>query len=143
MSNDTISIIAQTLKNNKIELVKEYDKESIEVETVAALLAQAVLNIITNSKEILLQREVENPRIYIIVSKDEQRAKVIIKDNAGGIDEDKIGKIFDPYFTTKHQSIGTGMGLHSSYNIVVNDLNGELYAQNGDHGAEFFIEIPL
>ena len=141
--DDTLRIIEKTLQNHDIALVKDYDEQTIMVSNYAALLSQALLNILTNAKEILLKREVQNPTIYIRVCQDNQRAKVMIEDNAGGIEEDTMGKIFDPYFTTKHQSMGTGMGLHSSYTLVVNDLHGELYVKNSEEGAQFFIEIPL
>lgn len=141
--DDTLRIIEKTLQNHEIKLIKDYDEETIMVHNFAALLSQALLNILTNAKETLLQREIEKPEIYIKVCQDNQRAKVMIEDNAGGIEENTMGKIFDPYFTTKHQSMGAGMGLHSSYTIVVNDLHGELYVKNSKKGAQFFIEIPL
>ena len=52
-------------------------------------------------------------------------------------------KIFDPYFTTKHQSQGTGLGLHMSYRIITESLGGKLYAKNTKNGAKFYIELPL
>jgi signal transduction histidine kinase len=52
-------------------------------------------------------------------------------------------KIFEPYFTTKHQSIGTGLGLHMSYKIMIESLKGNLYAKNSELGAKFYIELPL
>ncbi len=68
---------------------------------------------------------------------------IVIEDNAGGIPEDVLPKIFDPYFTTKHQSQGTGLGLHMSYRIITESLKGNLYAQNSEFGAKFIIELPF
>ena len=140
---DALEIIEKSLNNHHIELEKQYDVHKIFVTNYASLLSQALLNILTNAKETLIKREVLNPKIIVHITSDDERACICIEDNGGGIDADKLGRIFDPYFTTKHQSVGTGMGLHHSYNIVANDLNGELYANNSDKGARFFIEIPL
>lgn len=63
--------------------------------------------------------------------------------NGGGIPEEILPRIFEPYFTTKHQTQGTGLGLYMSYNIVTESLNGSLYAQNTKNGAKFFIEISI
>ena len=66
-----------------------------------------------------------------------------IEDNAGGIDKNIINKIFDIYFTTKHQSQGTGLGLYISYEIIQKYFNGKLYVENSDSGAKFIIELPI
>ena len=68
---------------------------------------------------------------------------ISIEDNAGGIDKNIINKIFDIYFTTKHQSQGTGLGLYISYEIIQKYFNGKLYVENSDSGAKFIIELPI
>lgn len=96
------------------------------------------------------QRE-ENRYIFISTKFDDEKAEIIFRDNAGGIPEDIIGKIFEPYFTTKHKSQGTGLGLHMTYNLVVNGMNGLIKVDNVDFefkgesytGAEFVITLPL
>ena len=66
---------------------------------------------------------------------------ITIEDNAGGIPENILPHIFDPYFTTKHQSQGTGLGFYMSYKIVTDNLSGSLYAKNGESRAKFFIVL--
>ena len=78
-----------------------------------------------------------------MLKEQDNKAIITIEDNAGGIPEDVLPKIFEPYFTTKHKSHGTGLGLHMSYKIISQSLNGRLYAKNSDNGAKFFIELPL
>jgi two-component system NtrC family sensor kinase len=88
---------------------------------------------------------------FIDSAKDEDKVSIIIKDNAGGIPENIKGKIFEPYFTTKHKSQGTGIGLTMLYNIIVNGMDGSIEVENIDYsynerdykGASFTITIPL
>lgn len=67
---------------------------------------------------------------------------IIIHDNEGGIPESVMPKIFDPYFTTKHESLGTGIGLYMSKNIITNHFHGTLEVTNEDKGAKFIITLP-
>ncbi|MFV0482054.1 MAG: ATP-binding protein, partial [Campylobacteraceae bacterium] len=68
---------------------------------------------------------------------------VRISDNAGGINEDVLDKIFEPYFTTKHASTDTGLGLYMTKMIVENSMSGKVSASNVDDGACFEIKIPI
>lgn len=77
------------------------------------------------------------------LQKDEKTALITLEDNAGGIPESIIDKIFNPYFTTKHQYKGTGIGLYSAYDVIVNKLKGKLKVENTKGGAKFYIEIPI
>ena len=76
---------------------------------------------------------------------DNNHAIIEIKDNAGGIKDEIINKVFEPYFTTKHQSQGTGLGLHMTYNLIVDGMKGTIIAQNDTEfgGALFTITLPL
>ena len=68
---------------------------------------------------------------------------ITIEDNANGVPEEILHKIFDPYYTTKHQSQGTGLGLHMSKDIIENHLKGKLIVRNTTNGVKFFIRLPL
>ena len=140
-----LDIFGTSLKNQGIELITNIDKiKPIEMVLVLGELSQVIGNIIHNAKDALLEQRVKKPWIKIMIESSSNDLVVIsIEDNAGGIDEKIMSKIFDPYFTTKHQSQGTGLGLHMSYKIIVESLQGKLYVQNSAHGAKFFIELPL
>ena len=103
--------------------------------------AQVVLNILNNARDVLTEREIKNPKVTITIGSENDRAVVIIADNAGGIPEEIMGKIFDPYFTTKGPQAGTGVGLFMSKTIIDKNLGGSLTAQNIAAGAEFRIEV--
>jgi C4-dicarboxylate-specific signal transduction histidine kinase len=88
-----------------------------------------------------MEREISDPRVTITISAEGDRAVVSIADNAGGIPEEFMGKIFDPYFTTKGPQTGTGVGLYMSKSIIENNMSGRLTVRNTANGAEFRIEI--
>jgi signal transduction histidine kinase len=114
---------------------------------------QAVLNIINNAKDALddATRHTSERYIFITVKKENGKGIIIFQDNAGGIPEDIIPKIFEPYFTTKHQSQGTGLGLYMTYKIIFESMDGTLKVENKEFtykdktyfGARFTIELPI
>ena len=138
-----ISIINTTLTNHHIKLVLDINSiDTIKLNIVSGELEQVIINVINNAKDILLERFVEKPFIKVSLKKHHDIISIIIEDNGGGIDKTILNKIFEPYFTTKHKSQGTGLGLHMSYKIVNESLKGQLYVENTHQGAKFFINIP-
>jgi len=105
--------------------------------------AQVLLNILANSRDAFKARETENARIIIRVYAENGKSVVTITDNAGGIPETIIGKIFDFYFTTNESSGGTGIGLYMSKNIIEKNMGGTLTAANTGSGAQFRIEVSV
>ncbi|MFA7403062.1 MAG: PAS domain-containing sensor histidine kinase [Pelobacteraceae bacterium] len=103
--------------------------------------AQALLNIIINAKDALLESQTLQPLISMRISEENGRSIVTILDNGGGIREDILPKIFDPYFSTREQGKGAGIGLYMSKMIIEKNMNGRLTASNVDGGAEFRIEL--
>ena len=100
---------------------------------------QVVLNIINNAKDALLENEIQNPKISIIIDK----YSITIEDNAGGVPKNIIDRIFEPYFTTKEQGKGTGIGLYMSKMIIEENMGGSLSVKNSDNGAIFKIEVNV
>jgi len=132
---DSLKIIDTSLKNRNIELELQLNSTQIFC-TYANELKQVVLNLIKNAEDALAQNNKQDPKITIIT----QQNKLMVKDNAGGIDEAIINKIFEPYFSTK-QKDGTGLGLYMSKIIVEQHCHGKLYVKNSQCGAEFTIEL--
>ena len=140
----TLEIISATLNQHHIELINEIDYENpIKLHLISGALSQVLVNLINNSKDAIVAKNINEGWIKIKTLTQDDNVLITLEDNGGGIDEDILTKIFDPYFTTKHQSQGTGLGLFMSHKIVTQYFNGELYAQNTDNGAKFFIKIPL
>ena len=142
---DTVlNILQASLQNNFIKVIKNIDYNNpIKMTLHEAELSQVLINIITNAKEILNKNHIEDKWIKISLSKENKKAIITIEDNGGGIPESILSNVFDPYFTTKHPSQGTGLALYLSQRIVRDSLQGKLYVQNTPNGAKFFIELPL
>jgi len=139
--NDAYNVIGKSLENNSIEIIVNIDK-TIEIETFSRELMQVIINIIKNAKEVFSEKNISSKLITINSSFDEESIRIDISDNAGGINEDILVKIFDPYFTTKGAKNGTGLGLYISKIIIEKHLHGTIKAFNKDDGANFEIVLP-
>jgi PAS domain S-box-containing protein len=127
------------------ERVEEFSIQNYENEFI-----QAVLNIFYNAKD-ALENKSYNKYIFMNIYQENQYAIITIKDNGGGIKEEVIGKIFEPYFTTKYKSNGTGIGLYMTHQIIQDHMEGKIEVENQtfmyeNHqytGAIFTITLPL
>jgi nitrogen fixation/metabolism regulation signal transduction histidine kinase len=138
---DARKIIGKSLENNAITLNITYD-ESYTIKTYSRELLQVYINLLKNSKEALVEYRDENRHINISVSSDKNFIITTVCDNGGGIDEKIIGKIFDPYFSTKDEKTGTGLGLYMSKTIIDKHLYGNISVKNSNDGACFSVKIP-
>ena len=141
---DTVfQIVGSTLHHNSIEIRKKLPNEDIKFTVVSGELEQVLINILNNAKDVLTDNQIENPYIDLEAQMENNKLIITIEDNGGGIPDSVMPKLFIPYFTTKHESIGTGLGLHMSYKIITESFHGKLHAKNTKEGAQFIIEIPL
>ncbi len=139
-----INIVELALKDNNIKLIKSIQSdEELKITIPLGELVEVLINIINNAKDILIENEIEEPWIKIQLDKVGNSALIMIEDNAGGVPLEIMPRIFEEYFTTKGLDKGTGLGLHMSKRIIEESLGGKLYVENTQHGAKFFIEIPL
>ncbi len=123
-----LNLIQGSLKNHNITLVHD-TQEDISIHGYPNELIQCFMNIFHNAKDALTSVQ-EEKYIFISSSMVKNSVTITMLDNAGGINEEIIDKIFEPYFTTKHKSQGTGLGLHMTYNLIVNGMNGTIKASN-------------
>jgi signal transduction histidine kinase len=135
-----LSFVEASFRNDNIPVILEAE-DYVEIKGYANEYAQVLLNILNNAKDVLLEREIADPHVTIRLFSEEGRSVVTITDNAGGIREEVLGKIFEPYFTTKEQGSGTGIGLYMSKTIIEKNMQGKLTARNTGDGAEFRIEV--
>ena len=149
--NYSISLVDAAYKAFEISIHKEFDSSSLKVNGLPNEFSQVIVNILNNAKDILIEKDITDKKLFVNVFQDEHYNICEIYDNAGGVPQDIIKKIFDPYFTTKHQSQGTGIGLHMSKDIIQSSLDGILDVQNREFqiennkyfGACFIIKLPL
>jgi PAS domain S-box-containing protein len=137
---NTLSLLEGNLQNPQIS-VEIAAKDDPIIYGYPNEFAQVLLNILTNARDAFVEQETDNPRVTITISSEDGRAVVTVADNAGGIAEGIMGKIFDPYFTTKGPQRGTGVGLFMSKTIIENNMGGTLTVRNIGNGAEFRIEV--
>ena len=102
-------------------------------------LGHAILNIINNAKDALQEKDIENKKIIVEINEREDDIIISISDNAGGIDEAIKEKIFDPYFSTKEEKNGTGLGLYMTRMIIVEHMDSKIEVYNNHEGAVFNI----
>ncbi len=146
----TLNLLSGSLKTYNIKTVVEI--KNIKIFALENELTQVILNILKNAKDILVALPKDEKRlIFINGYEDSENTVIEIVDSGGGIADDIIGKIFEPYFTTKHKSQGTGIGLYMAQSIITRDFLGSLDVKNVDYsyenhnynGAKFTIKIPI
>lgn len=147
----TLKLISPRLKNKNIEIIM--NNENIEIETYENELVQIYINIINNAIDAFEDfKEVDYSKyIFIEIKKRDANLEIKIKDNAGGIEDEIMNRIFEPYFTTKDEKQGTGLGLFMCNEIVTKHLKGDIQALSSTFsyegkeykGTTFKITLPL
>ena len=136
----TLLIAKPAIENKNIKITTTFACNK-EIESHPSEIKQVVLNLIQNATDALLETNPTNPTIDITTTCKEDKKILTIKDNGGGIPKKIIDKIFEPYFSTKFEKDGTGLGLYMSKTIIEKHCGGELHVTNDKDGAVFTIEI--
>ncbi len=137
----SLNIIEKSFQGNEISLDIDINEDAT-LSTYPHELMQVILNILKNAEDILLERHIKNKNISIRHEIIHEGHLLTFEDNAGGIPEEIIEKIFDPYFSTKDQKNGTGLGLYMSKVIINEHCKGFIDVQNREKGAAFIIKLP-
>ena len=146
--NKTLKLVSNKFVSRNIKLVENID--SIEINSFDNELMQVIMNILNNAKDILETKENQERILIVDIYTNDNQAIITIKDNAGGIPENIIDKVFDPYFTTKHKTQGTGIGLYMSKEMIIKHMQGDISVSNEKYiynnieytGACFKIQLP-
>jgi len=136
------SLIKPTLEDLNITPTIHLTKENIEVYGYKNELSQSLLNIIDNSKDAIVHSCIENGEMDISLSLEGEYAKIEIIDNGGGIKKEILSKVFEPYFTTKQQGEGIGIGLYMAKQTIEENMLGKLEVENRENGALVRVFLP-
>ena len=144
----TLNIVETRFKNLNIEIIEEL--EDISITNLDNELIQVIMNLLNNARDILEISKNNKKLIFVKIYKEEKHIVISVKDNGGGINNSIIDKVFEPYFTTKHKSQGTGIGLYMCQEIITKHMNGTLEVSNQTYtynsvqytGAQFKIIFP-
>jgi len=144
--NRVLSLMDGAFKNNYINV--ETQIENISITGFENELNQVLLNLLSNSKDALKDVDQKNRKIFINSFKEDENLLIEVIDSGGGIKDDIMKKVFEPYFSTKHQSQGTGLGLYMTHNIITKSMNGEIKIKNISYKeyekcTMFTIKLPI
>jgi len=140
MIQNTLNIIGTSLAINSI-VVHVNNTSQAEILTFGKKITQVLMNIIKNAHDAICEHKIENGNIWIHSYEEGDTYHIDIEDNAGGIKSEIMEKIFDPYFSTKNEKNGTGLGLYMSKMIIEQHCHGTLIAHNTDKGVKFCISF--
>lgn len=152
--NDSIlrvlKLLKSSIQNHNIQ-VETHLNGNLIIHGYPNEFLQVLVNVINNAKDALMTQPINTRFMNIKTFIKNKRCVIEVNDNGGGVDESIVSKIFDPYFTTKHKSQGTGIGLYMSHQIVVEHMKGSIYAKNIDFvkdknnykGCSLIIVLPI
>ncbi len=138
---EALTMIGKSLQNNTIEIENIFDSTT-KIFIYARELKQVFINILNNAKESLIETKQEDRKITNKIYEIEENIIVEICDNGSGFNQEIMNKIFEPYFSTKNEKNGTGLGLYMSKIIIEEHLKGKLSARNSADGAVMSIQLP-
>tara|TARA_B100001063_G_scaffold247239_1_gene291590 strand:+ start:3251 stop:6028 length:2778 start_codon:yes stop_codon:yes gene_type:complete len=147
--NRFLSLVQGSIKSDDIKIVFN-KQDNININGYENELIQCYLNIFRNSRDAFKENQIKERYFSIKIFEDNKKIKIQFQDNAGGIPDNILPKIFEPYYTTKHQSQGTGLGLYMTYNLINQSMNGSVEVSNIIYkveekeykGTEFIITLP-
>jgi C4-dicarboxylate-specific signal transduction histidine kinase len=140
--NRATKLLALSHKKNSIEILVEIE-ENIELYSYQSELIQALLILMNNSIDAIIINKIYKPKISIKAKRENEHMVITIEDNAGGIPLDIIEKIYNPYFTTKHESKGTGLGLYILTMLIEKSMQGFVNIDNVNEGVLSTLSIPV
>lgn len=135
---DIIGVVSAQLRYHRIAIVVE--GEDFTLKSYPNELKQVLLNLVNNAKDAIIGRNIPHGKITLRTISGEVK-KIVVEDNGGGIDPEISAKIFEPYFTTKHQSVGTGIGLFMVKTILERHQNAQVFVEDIEGGTRFVIEF--
>lgn len=139
----SVQLLSGMLESHHIAINVEYSERELDVYGSTGEFKQVIINLLHNARDALIEKNPHNPAILIRILGDDTYGAVTIQDNGGGIAPEVIERIFEPYFTTKEEGKGSGIGLYMSYAIIRTKMGGMIEVSNVENGTLFTLTLPL
>lgn len=139
----SVQLLSGMLESHHIAINVEYSERELDVYGSTGEFKQVIINLLNNARDALIEKNPHNPAILIRIFGDDTYGAVTIQDNGGGIAPEVIERIFEPYFTTKEEGKGSGIGLYMSYAIIRTKMGGMIEVSNVENGTLFTLTLPL
>lgn len=141
--DNAINLMRDSLMESNISILNDCNQGEIFINGFKNEFSQVIINILSNAMEVSIARKVINPMVRFECEVIDGKVMLSITDNAGGIDKDIIDRIFEPYFTTKFEAEGVGLGLYMAKMMIEKNMGGTLMVKNMQEGAQFTISLPF
>jgi signal transduction histidine kinase len=139
VTDECLNLVEAAMKNHNIDIVVKCDQDVV-VSGFANEYSQALMNILSNAREAIIEQKITNGKIFIEIGEDGGFGVHTVTDNGGGILPEVLPKIFEPHFTTKEQ--GVGIGLYMTLISIEKNMHGRINVENVADGARFSIVLP-
>ncbi len=132
---ESIKFVKDSYLDSSVELIDRTQDRDTQIYSYKNELMQVIMILLNNSRDAVVGNKIEKPQVIVDLLHRDDKIEIRVKDNGGGIDDDIMDRIFEPYFTTKFKSDGTGVGLYMSKMIIKDSIGGELVLENYDDGV--------
>ena len=140
---ESIKFVQDSFDDGNVTLVDKTQDRTTQLYSYKNELMQVLMILLNNSRDAVISKKVENPTVIVNFLETREELKICIEDNGGGIPEDILDRVFEPYFTTKFKSDGTGVGLYMSKMIVEDSIGGKLLLENYNDGLLASLTITI
>jgi len=140
---ESIKFVKDSYMDNNIKLIDKTQNRNTKIYSYKNELIQVIMILLNNSRDAVVGNNITNPKVIVDFTEQDKEVKIYIKDNGGGIDNAIMDRIFEPYFTTKFKSDGTGVGLYMSKMIIEDSIGGKLSLKNFENGVLASIVLTL
>ena len=132
---ESIKFVKDSYLDSNVELIDRMQDGDTQICSYKNELMQVIMILLNNSRDAVVGNKIEKPQVIVDLVHRDEKIEICVKDNGGGIDDDIMDRIFEPYFTTKFKSDGTGVGLYMSKMIIEDSIGGELVLENYEDGV--------
>jgi len=140
---ESIKFVKDSYVDANVEIIDKTKKTNTQLFSYKNELIQVIMILLNNSRDAAVCNKITNPKVTVYCEEHDSQIKICVQDNAGGIPDDVMDRIFEPYFTTKFKSDGTGVGLYMSKMIIEDSIGGDLLLENHDNGVLAILTLSV